>query len=58
MNIYKFRQGWGRKLGGEEETLLKKFTRRSLTKVHLSTIVLDLRMKKLLEVLELELRLV
>ena len=44
MNIYKFRQGCDRKLDGEEETLLKKFTRRSLTKVHLSAIVLDLRM--------------
>ena len=44
MNIYKFCQGWDRKPSGEEESLLKKFTRRSLTKVHLSVIVLDVRM--------------
>ena len=31
MNIYKFCRGWDRKPGGEKETLLKKFTQRSLT---------------------------
>ena len=31
MNIYKFCQRWDRKAGGEKETLLKKFTQRSLT---------------------------
>ena len=44
MNIYKFCQGWDRKPGGEEETLLKKLTRRPLTKAHLSVIILDVRM--------------
>ena len=45
MNTYKFCQGWDRKpVGGEEETLLKKFPRRYLTKVHLLVIVLDVRM--------------
>ena len=58
MNIYKFRQGWDRKPGGEKETLLKKFTRRFLTKVHLSVIVLDVRMYKLLGLLELKFSLV
>ena len=44
MNIYKFRQGWDRKpASGEKKTLLKKFLRRSLTKVHLSVLVLDVR---------------
>ena len=31
MNIYKFCRGWDRKPGGKKETLLKKFTQRSLT---------------------------
>ena len=31
MNIYKFSQVWDRKPGREKETLLKKFTQRSLT---------------------------
>ena len=31
MNIYMFCQGWDKKPGGEEETLLNRFTRRSLT---------------------------
>ena len=44
MNIYEFCQIWDSNLGGEEETLLKTFTQRSLTKVHLSVIVLDMRM--------------
>ena len=40
-----FCQDWDRKpASGEEETLLKKFTQRSLTKVHLSVIALDVRM--------------
>ena len=43
MNIYKFYQGWDRKPGEEEETLLKNFTQTSLTKVYLSVIVLDVR---------------
>ena len=45
MNIFKFGQGWDRKpADGEEETVLKKFIRRSLTKVQISVIVLDVRM--------------
>ena len=36
MNIYKFCWGWDRKPGREEETLLKMFTQRLFTKVHLS----------------------
>ena len=43
MNIYKFCQGWDKKPDGEEESLWKKFTRRSLTKAHLLVIVLDMR---------------
>ena len=38
MNIYKLCEGWGWKPGGEE-TLLKKFTRRSLT--NYSTFITD-----------------
>ena len=48
-----FYQSWDRKPGGKDETLLKRFTRRSLTKVYLSVIVLDVRMWKLLGLLEL-----
>ena len=44
MNIYKFFQGWEKKPSGEEEILLKMFTRRFLTKANLSVIVLDVRM--------------
>ena len=58
MNIYKFCKGLDRKPGGEEKTLLRKFARRSLTKVHLSMIVLDVRMQKLLVLLQPKLKLV
>ena len=58
MSIYEFRQGWDRKPGGEKETLLKRFTQRSLTKIHLPVIVLDVRMYKLLGLLQLKLSLV
>ena len=40
------------------ETLLKKFRQRSQTKVPLSVIELDVRMEKLLDLLELKLSLV
>ena len=46
MNKYNFSEDWDRKPGVEEETLLKKFIQRSLTKVHLSVIVLDVKMYK------------
>ena len=59
MNMYKFCQGWDRKPAGwEEETLLKKFTRRSLTKVHLPVRASDVRMQKFIGLLELKLSLV
>ena len=44
INVYKFCQGWDRKPVGEKETLLKRFTQRSLIKVHLSVVVLGVRM--------------